>query len=205
MAIAIKRKRLIIGLLFAAAVLALGFALTWPVLAVRFGTPVMRQTVLYDWLNQRGKLSFLQKRVLLSLLYKKVDANAASMALPVLNAHLKEDEDEIVRHLAYIAFTSKDSTECAVALSGLKSVSAKHKEIAVSAFRYHLKNSDPDKKDDALKLVFAVSGLGKFLDRDALPGIESLTNHSNTFLTSTAKAAIAHLQGLDASPNEMPR
>lgn len=123
------------------------------------------------------------------------------VALPVLNTHIKEDEDEIVRHLAYVAFTSKNASECAIALSGLKSVSAKHKDLAISAFRYHLRNSNPAKKADASKLVFAVTGLGTFLDREALPEIESLTNQSNAFLAAAAQATVTHLRNPETSPN----
>lgn len=70
MALAIKRKRLVMGLAFAAVALLLGLTLAWPALAARFGTPVIRQAVLYNWQNQKRELSVLQKRVLLSLLYK---------------------------------------------------------------------------------------------------------------------------------------
>ena len=206
MAIAIKHKRLIIALCFTGAAVMLGFVLTWPALAARFGTTVTRQNILYDWLNQKSKLTVLQKRVLLSLLYEDVgDPGAAAIAIPVLNAHLKEDEDEIVRHLAYIALTKTNASDCRLALSGLNRVAARHKNIAVRAFLYHLKNSDPEKTADAHKLVFAVTGLGKFMVREALPDIEVLTNHSNTFLTSAAEAAVAHLRGADASPTEIPK
>lgn len=200
-----KHKRTVVFSLVIVAA-AIGFGVTWPILAARFGSPAMRQVVLMDWVNQKGKLSAIQKRVLLALLHKNIgDPDAAGMALAVMNARLKEDEDEIVRHLAYVAFTSKNPADCHVALSGLTKVSARHKDIAVGAFLHQLRISDPNKKADALKLVFAISGLSKFSIREALPDIEPLRTHSNTFLAYAAERAATRLRDSDKTPDATPK
>ena len=193
MAAGMNRKRLAVGLCLITAAL-ITFLCSWRLLAARFGTPAVRQVVLAEWVNQKNQLSILQKKVLISLLYQDVgDPAAVRLAISVLNAHLKDDEQELVRHLAYVALTANNSGDCAVALAGLKSVSAKHKKIAVGAFLYHLRNSDPNNKGDAFKLAFAISGLAKFSVREALPEIEQLTNHENTLLSGAAEAAVFRL------------
>ena len=193
-----RRKKVFVALLVA----LLGFDILlilvvqyWPVWAARYGSPVMRQIILSQWVDQDPKLGPLQKRVVIALLYQRTDdPEARGEALGVINAHLKEDEDEFVRHLAYVAFTAGNPSDCSMALYGLAKASPKHKELAVSAFRYHLTDLRSPSKADQFKMVPAVVGLARFSVHDALPTIEALTNHSNTFLAFTAEKAAARLK-----------
>ena len=119
-----KRTRRVIYICAVAVIVAAFVGWTWDAFwAVRFGSPLTRQVVTSQWLNQQSRLSFCQKHVLITLLYTDVDDPAAvGEALAVLKAHMKEDEDEIVRHLVYVALTASNPDDAAVALSGLKSV-----------------------------------------------------------------------------------
>ena len=182
-------------------VIVAGFliAWNWQLAAARYGTAAMRQVVLCDWINQLSKLSDVQKRVLYSLLYENVgDPDAVGEALAVLNAHIQEDEDQIVRHLVYVAFTTQNPSDRRVALSGLQHVTPKHETVATAVFLYYLKHSDTSNNGkEALNASFCISGLVKFSYRDARPAIAQFTNNANKYLAETANQA---LLSLDAPP-----
>ncbi len=158
----------------------------------------MRQVEISTWQNQRSRLTGLQRSILFSLLYKDVrDPDAAGMSLGALNAHLRENEDEIVRHLVYVALTTKNPYDCNVALSGLRKVSPKHRAIALATFLYELNHSDPQVKANWQKLVTSIGGLADYSYRDALPTICQFTNHPNEYLAASAEKAVKRLREPD--------
>ncbi len=161
----------------------------------------MRQVVLCDWINQQTPLSSLQRRMLRSLLYKDVgDPDAAGMAVAALNAHIREDEEVTVRHLVYVAFTTRNPSDRRVALSGLMKVSPRHEHIATVVFLYYLKHSNPTQNvDEALNVAFCVSGLAKASYRDALPTIAQFTNSTSKYLSGTAQEAFIKLSASQTS------
>jgi hypothetical protein len=122
------------------------------------------------------------------------------MALAALNAHIREDEEETVRHLVYIAFMTRNPSDRRVALSGLQQVSPRHEHIATAVFLYYLKHSNPTKNvDEALNVSFCVSGLAKASYRDALPAIAQFTNSSSKVLSGTAQEAVIKLSASQLS------
>jgi len=177
----------------------------FPLIDVYYGTPSMRQVELCKWTDQKTRLGRFQRIVLFNLLYReKGDQQAAIQVIPVLNAHLYENEDEIVRQLVYVTFTTTNATTRRVALSGLLQVSAKHDALAVAAFSYWLTQAESSNldKDNAIDLSFCISGLAKKSCVDALPRIRQFTNNSNSYLSLTAQNAVKHLEGLRLQPQK---
>ena len=180
-----------------AAALCVCVILFYPPLAVRYGTPAIRFVELSRWNNQQTKLSTLQRRVLFRLLYKDVgDPDAAGEALAILNAHMREDEDEIVRHLIYAAFTTKNPSDRHVALTGLLLVSPKHDKMAAAAFLYFLDHSDDSKLSDALSISTCINGMVKYSYVESQPAIRRLTNNPSKYLAATAQQGVVRLEAL---------
>ncbi len=190
-----KTKRILTTLFAASAAAALAVLFCGSPLLARFGSRPMRQVILSRWVDQHSRLSGLQKCILFSLLYKDVhDPDAAGMALSVLKAHLREDEDEIVRHLVYVALTTKNPYDCDMALRGLRLVEPRHKGIALATFLYELNHSDPQVRANWQKLTTSIGGLAEYSCVEALPTIRQFTNHPSKYLAATAEQAVEILQ-----------
>lgn len=191
-----KRKIHLVGVAAILAV-AVGLVLYRGPLWARFGNREMRQTVMCAWLNQSTPLTRLQKAITFELLYKDVDDPASvEEALAVLNSHLREDEETIVRHLVYVTFTTKSVDVRRVALSGLLQVSPKHKGIATATFLYYLKHSDATDMKDALNVSTCISGLVKYSAVEALPTIRQITNTPSKYLSASVHNAVTQLDAL---------
>ncbi len=185
-----KTKRM---LLMSSAGIAVVFAIycCFAPVAVVYGPRVMKQCILVGWANQRSRLNWFQKRALYqSLTKEREDVNTALLVVPVLNAHLREDEPEIVRQLVWTAFATDDPYVCATALAGLKNVSQEHRDIAIATFLFHLENSDADKKNNWEKIVFCISGLKKFSCTNAMTKIQALTKHPSKSVSGVARKAV---------------
>jgi hypothetical protein len=166
-----------------------------PVFCALYGNNTVRQRVMNDWVNQKNKLSHLQEWATIRLLYNGVDdPHAVDQALAVLSSHLGEDEDEIVRHLAYVSLTTENPNDCGIALSGLLKVSPRHRKIATAVFKYQLNHADLGNKENALMLSYCVSGLEVITNVECLETIKQLTNNPSKYLSGTAQDAVARLQ-----------
>lgn len=163
-------------------------------LAVVYGPLPIKEFFLSEWLNQRSPLSCFQKQALFSALRRDVNnRNTLTAALPVVNAHLHDDEPAIVRELVWIAFSTNDPHVCALALAGLRRASPKYHDIAAATFLFHLENSDANEKDNWLKIAFCIGGLEKLSYAKALPEIQSLTTHSSRYVSLAASQAVARI------------
>jgi hypothetical protein len=190
---AIIRKLFLITLGIAG-LLTVTAILSWKCLAVRFGTPAMRQTVLAEWVNQRSPLTSGQKQTVVYLLSGNVgDADAPGEALSVLSAHLKEDESGRIGYLLSAIFNGRNPSDKTVALSGLLNVSTNFESVAEATFRYYLKHCENINGANALNASVCISGLKKYSCVEALPDIERFTNSSTRYVAEAAREAVAQL------------